>query len=76
VIRFQSEEFCGSFVYESKNSSECEKRRGILGGVMARQLRIDHADALHHVTSRGNEQRDIFRSNKDREAFLSFSAKR
>lgn len=39
---------------------------------MARQLRIDFAGALHHVTSRGNEQRPIFRSNQDRETFLRF----
>ncbi len=41
---------------------------------MARPLRIDIAGALHHVTSRGNERRAIFRSNKDREAFLQFLA--
>ena len=39
---------------------------------MARQLRIEFPDALYHVTSRGNEQRPIFRSNHDREAFLGF----
>ena len=39
---------------------------------MARQLRIEFPDALYHVTSRGNEQRPIFRSNCDREAFLRF----
>ncbi|HYK03780.1 MAG TPA: transposase [Thermoanaerobaculia bacterium] len=37
---------------------------------MARPLRIDVPGALHHVTSRGNERRRIFRSNRDREAFL------
>ena len=41
---------------------------------MARPLRIDVAGALHHVTSRGNERRPIFRSNRDREAFLQFLA--
>jgi putative transposase len=41
---------------------------------MARPLRIDIAGALHHVTSRGNERRPIFRSNQDREAFLQFLA--
>jgi len=41
---------------------------------MARPLRIDIKGALHHVTSRGNEGRPIFRSNKDREAFLQFLA--
>ncbi len=38
---------------------------------MARPLRIEFAGALYHVTSRGNEQRPIFRSNHDRIAFLS-----
>jgi len=37
---------------------------------MARPLRIEFADALYHITSRGNEQRSIFRSNRDRETFL------
>jgi REP element-mobilizing transposase RayT len=39
---------------------------------MARPLRIEFADALYHVTSRGNEQRAIFRSNRDRQTFLLF----
>jgi putative transposase len=41
---------------------------------MARPLRIDIPGALHHVTSRGNERRPIFRSNRDREAFLQLLA--
>lgn len=39
---------------------------------MARPLRIEFSDALYHVTSRGNEQRAIFRSDRDRKAFLDF----
>jgi putative transposase len=39
---------------------------------MARQLRIEYANALHHVTSRGNERQPIFRSDDDRRAFLLF----
>ena len=39
---------------------------------MARQLRIEFADALYHVTSRGNERRPIFRADRDRRAFLDF----
>jgi putative transposase len=39
---------------------------------MARPLRIEFADATYHITSRGNEQRDIFYSDDDRRAFLSF----
>jgi REP element-mobilizing transposase RayT len=37
---------------------------------MARQLRLDFAGAVHHVTARGNERRPIFRSNRDRLLFL------
>jgi REP element-mobilizing transposase RayT len=39
---------------------------------MARQLRIEFPDAVHHVTSRGNEQREIFRKDDDRRMFLNF----
>ena len=39
---------------------------------MARPLRIEFPGALYHVTSRGNEQRAIFRSDRDRKAFLGF----
>jgi putative transposase len=39
---------------------------------MARPLRLEFPGALYHVTSRGNEQRSIFRSDQDRKAFLGF----
>ncbi len=39
---------------------------------MARPLRIQYPGAFYHVTSRGNEQKAIFRSNSDRERFLSY----
>jgi putative transposase len=38
---------------------------------MARQLRIEYAGALYHITSRGNAQETIYRNNKDRTEFLS-----
>lgn len=38
---------------------------------MARQLRIEYAGALYHVTSRGNAQESIYRNNDDRNKFLS-----
>ena len=38
---------------------------------MARPLRIEFAEALYHVTSRGNERRAIFRSDRDRRTFLT-----
>lgn len=39
---------------------------------MARSLRIQYPGAYYHVTSRGNEQKDVFKSRKDRERFLSY----
>ncbi len=39
---------------------------------MARPLRITYPGAYYHITSRGNEQRDIFKSQKDREKFLYY----
>lgn len=37
---------------------------------MSRPLRLDHAGALWHVTSRGNERREVFRDDADRCEFL------
>ena len=37
---------------------------------MARPLRIEYPGAYYHVTSRGNEQKPIFRDNEDRGRFL------
>jgi len=37
---------------------------------MTRQWRIEYNQALYHVMSRGNEQRDIVRDDEDRERFL------
>jgi len=39
---------------------------------MARPLRIKFPGAFYHVTARGNEKKNIFRSNRDREKFLSY----
>ena len=39
---------------------------------MARQLRLDFANATHHITSRGNERKDIFFCDDDREKFLEY----
>jgi hypothetical protein len=41
---------------------------------MTRPLRIEYAGAFYHVTSRGNEQKDVFKSQKDREKFLDYLA--
>ncbi len=41
---------------------------------MARPLRIAYPGAYYHVTSRGNEQKDVFKNRKDREKFLDYLA--
>ncbi len=37
---------------------------------MARPIRVEYEDAVYHVTARGNERREIFRGDSDRELFL------
>jgi REP element-mobilizing transposase RayT len=39
---------------------------------MGRPLRIEYAGAHYHITARGNEQKDVFKSQRDREQFLSY----
>ena len=39
---------------------------------MARPLRITYPGAFYHITSRGNERKDIFKSQQDRDKFLSY----
>ena len=39
---------------------------------MARPLRIEYEGAVYHVTSRGNERSDIYKSDRDRERFLGY----
>lgn len=39
---------------------------------MARPLRIEFPGAFYHVTSRGNERRELFRSRADRERFILY----
>ena len=39
---------------------------------MGRQLRIEYRGAFYHVTARGNERKDIFKSNRDREKFMEY----
>lgn len=41
---------------------------------MTRPLRIIYPGAFYHVTSRGNEKKDIFKSRRDREKFLEYLA--
>jgi len=39
---------------------------------MSRSLRISYPGAFYHITSRGNEQKAVFKSNRDREKFLEY----
>ncbi len=39
---------------------------------MTRALRIEYPGAYYHITSRGNERKNIFVNNKDREKYLSY----
>jgi REP element-mobilizing transposase RayT len=39
---------------------------------VARALRIEYPGAFYHVASRGNERKDIFLNERDREQFLSY----
>lgn len=41
---------------------------------MSRPLRVEFEGAIHHVTSRGNERRDIVRSGADRSVFVRLLA--
>jgi REP element-mobilizing transposase RayT len=41
-----------------------------IGAFMGRPLRIEYPGALYHITSRGNEKRDIFLEDSDRNQFL------
>ncbi|MBI2212146.1 MAG: transposase [Acidobacteria bacterium] len=41
---------------------------------MARPLRLEHPGAIWHVTSRGNERREIFRTDDDRHNFVGLVA--
>ena len=41
---------------------------------MGRPIRIQYPGALYHVTSRGNERRDIFVDDDDRRKFLGILA--
>ena len=40
---------------------------------MARPLRIAYPGAFYHITSRGNEQKTVFKNIRDREKFLEYS---
>jgi hypothetical protein len=50
---------------------ECMKDQFFRGRdrIMARPLRIEFAGAYYDVTARGDEQKDIFKSARDRDGF-------
>jgi REP element-mobilizing transposase RayT len=37
---------------------------------MARPIRVEYANAVYHVTARGNERKAIYRGDADRQRFL------
>ncbi len=37
---------------------------------MARPIRVEYANAVYHVTARGNERQAIYRDDADRQRFL------
>jgi REP element-mobilizing transposase RayT len=39
---------------------------------MARPLRITYPGAFYHITSRGNERKEVFKSKRDRQKFLEY----
>jgi putative transposase len=39
---------------------------------MGRQLRIEYPGAYYHVTARGNERKEVFKSERDRQKFLEY----
>ena len=41
---------------------------------MGRPIRIEYPGALYHITSRGNERKEIFREDNDRQRFLDVLA--
>jgi hypothetical protein len=43
---------------------------GTVAGIMARPIRVEFANAVYHVTARGNERKAIVRDDPDRERFL------
>lgn len=47
-----------------------DQNRGVGGTHMGRQLRILFPGAVYHVTSRGNERKNIFRDDMDRKMLL------
>jgi putative transposase len=42
------------------------------GAGVSRRLRVEYPGAFYYVTSRGNERRTVFQSNRDREKYLSY----
>jgi REP element-mobilizing transposase RayT len=58
---------------DAKSAHRRERRRGTIGAG-ARELRVEFADALYHLTTRANDRRPIFRDEQDRACFLAVLA--
>ena len=41
---------------------------------MARHLRFENSVTIYHITSRGNEKKNVFKDDTDRETFLKSPA--
>ncbi len=39
---------------------------------MGRPLCIEYHDAFYHITARGNDRQNVFKTNKDSERFLEY----
>jgi hypothetical protein len=58
--------------YGKDSSFDVFGKAHIKGGSHGKAVRIEYPGAFCHVTSRGNEQKDVFKSQKDRELLLSY----
>ena len=44
----------------------------IIGAAKGRPLRIEYPDAFYHITARGNERQNMFKTNRYQERFLGY----
>ncbi len=57
-------------IYKVSCRGRFDETEAAKGGIIGRQLRIEYPNAYYHVTARGNEQKDIFKNDRDRQKFL------
>jgi hypothetical protein len=72
--RKRNEEKGGQGYTLDKSVSLIQKKKSLIikGSTMTRPLRISYHGAFYHITSRGNERKDIFENKRDRESFLFY----